>query len=121
MFDRLYTAIVATLVGIIWTIDFGPSIHKLFLAPQLGNFRVFLGKVRAVRRISISPSDECLPTRIIWCKQSVHGPRITARGASLRDVPEMDKSSYIKQYYLTEKLIDGVLPKSRRHAGRIIW
>ena len=49
MFDRLYTAIVATLDRIIWTIDVGPSVHKFFLAPQVGNFRVFLGKIRAVR------------------------------------------------------------------------
>src|ERR1700743_1553094 len=107
MFDRLYTAIVATLDRIIWTIDFGPSIHKFFLAPQLGDFRVFLGKVRAVRVYRFALRRVPAYTDYMEHK-AYHGPRITARGASLRDVPEMDKSSYIKQYYLTEKLIDGV-------------
>jgi phenylacetate-CoA ligase len=110
MFDRLYIALVATLDRIIWTIDVGPAVHKFFLAPQVGNFRVFLGKVRAVRvyRYALRRTPAY---KDYMSKQTYRGPRITARQASLGDVPEIDKASYIKQYYLTEKLTDGVLPK----------
>jgi phenylacetate-CoA ligase len=111
MFNWLYTALVAILDRIIWTIDVGPSVHKFFLAPQVGNFRVFLGRVRAVRvyRYALKrvPAYGDYMSKLHY-----HGPRISARGASLVDVPEMDKATYIKQYYLTDKLTDGVLPKS---------
>ncbi len=111
MFDRLYTSFVATLDRIIWTIDFGPSIHKLFLAPQVGNFRVSLGKIRAVRVYRYALKR--VPAyRDYMSHHKYEGPRITIAGASLRDVPEIDKASYIKKYYLTEKLTDGILPKA---------
>jgi phenylacetate-CoA ligase len=110
MFDRIYIAFVATLDRIIWTIDVGPSVHKFFLAPQVGNFRVFLGKIRAVRVFRYALKR--VPAyKDYMSKQSYNGPSITLRGATLADVPEIDKASYIKQYYLTEKLTDGVLPK----------
>jgi len=110
MFDPLYIAIVAMLDWVIWTIDFGPSIHKFFLAPQVGNFRVFLGKIRAVRVYRYALKR--VPAyKDFMSKQKYSGPTITAAGANLNDLPEMDKASYIKKYYLTEKLTDGVLPK----------
>ncbi len=110
MFDRIYIALVATLDRIIWTIDVGPGVHKFFLAPQVGNFRVFLGKVRAVRVYRYALKR--VPAyKDYMSKQNYGGPHITAHGATLADVPEIDKASYIKQYYLTEKLTDGVLPK----------
>lgn len=111
MFDRFYTVLVATIDRIIWTIDFGPSIHKFFLAPQVGNFRVLLGKVRAVRVFRYARKR--VPAYRDYLKQhKFKGPKIRAKGADLCDVPEMDKASYIKKYYLTEKLTDGVLPKA---------
>ncbi len=111
MFDRIYIAIVATLDRIIWTVDFGPSVHKFFLAPQVGNFRVFLGKIRAVRVYRYALKR--VPAyKDYMSKQKYDGPRISVRGATLADVPAIDKTSYIKQYYLTDKLTDGVLPKS---------
>jgi phenylacetate-CoA ligase len=111
MFDFLYIATVATLDRIIWTIDVGPSVHKFFLAPQVGNFRVFLGKVRAVRLYRRAVKR--VPAyRDYMSKRKYQGPRITMRRASLGDVPEIDKASYIKQYFLTDKLNDGILPRS---------
>jgi len=111
VFDFLYVAIVAILDRVIWTIDVGPSVHKFFLAPQVGNFRVFLGKVRAVRLYRRAVKR--VPAyRDYMSKQKYQGPRITLRHATLGDVPEIDKASYIKRYFLTEKLNDGVLPKS---------
>jgi phenylacetate-CoA ligase len=110
MFDWLYIGVVATLDKIIWTIDAGPSVHKFFLAPQVGNFRVFLGKIRAVRVYRYALRR--VPAyRDFMSKQHYKEPRITAMGAQLRDIPEIDKTTYIKHYPLTEKLTDGVLPK----------
>lgn len=111
MFDFIYTAFVATLDKIIWTIDVGPSVHEFFLAPQIGNFRVWLGRIRAVRVYRYALKR--VPAYADYMsKHEYAGPSITASGATLNDVPEIDKTSYIKRYYLTEKLIDGVLPKS---------
>lgn len=110
MFGFIYTSLVALIDRIIWIIDVGPSVHKLFLAPQVGNFRVFLGRVRAVRvhRYALKR----VPAYIDYMsKHKFDGPRITAGGATLNDVPEIDKDSYIKKYYLTDKLTDGILPE----------
>ncbi len=111
MFELLCIGLVAVLDKILWLIDFGPSTHKFFLAPQLGDFRVWLGRVRAVR-VHKFAMKRVPAYRDYMSKQHFKGPKITLRGASLRDVPEIDKASYIKQYYLTEKLIDGRLPET---------
>ncbi len=109
VFEKLYIGIVAILDKIIWMIDVGPSVHKLFLSPQVGNFRVSLGKVRAVRLYRYSVKH--VPAyRDYISKATVKGPTITMKSVSLGDVPEMDKASYIKQYHLLDKLKDGVLP-----------
>lgn len=107
MFEKLLTGTVATLDKILWTIDVSPSVHKFFLSPQLGNFRVILGKGRAVRlyRRSIK--------RVPAYKQfvgEIDGPIVRPGVLALNDVPEMDKVSYIKKYSLLDKLTDGVLP-----------
>lgn len=111
MFNFLYCSAVIMLDRILWTIDFGPSVHKFFLAPQLGNFRVTLGKVRAVR-VHRFAMNRVPAYRHYMRNQKFKGPKITARGGQLRDVPEIDKATYIKQYFLTEKLIDGILPEA---------
>jgi phenylacetate-CoA ligase len=111
MFDFVYIAIVTTLDWVIWTIDFGPSIHKFFLAPQVGNFRVFLGRVRAVRLYR--RSIRRVPAyRDFMSKHKYQEPSISFNSASLNEVPEIDKATYIKKYFLTEKLNNGILPKS---------
>ncbi len=111
MVDFIYVSFVAVLDWVIWTIDVGPAVHKFFLAPQIGNFRVTLGKIRAVRLQRFAARRVPAYTDFL-SKHTYDGPRITARGATLNDVPEMDKESYIKKYFLTEKLRDGILPKS---------
>jgi phenylacetate-CoA ligase len=111
MFRVIYIAFIALLDKIIWIIDVGPSVHKFFLAPQVGNFRVILGKIRAVR--VYRHAIKRVPAYADYMsKQHYRGPKITARGATLNDIPEIDKASYIKKYYLTDKLTDGILPKS---------
>ncbi len=111
VFDFIYIAFVAILDKIIWTIDVGPSVHKFFLAPQIGNFRVTLGRIRAVRVYRYAVKR--VPAYEDYMKKKKYdGPKITAFGASLNDVPEIDKTSYIKEYFLTAKLTDGILPKS---------
>lgn len=111
MFKNLYIAVVTVLDKIIWTIDVGPSVHKLFLAPQVGNFRVMLGRIRAVRVYQYALNRVPAYTDFM-SKKKYDGPKISATKATLNDVPEIDKDSYIKKYYLTEKLTDGILPES---------
>ncbi|MGB4800459.1 MAG: hypothetical protein WBP03_02995 [Candidatus Saccharimonadales bacterium] len=109
MFEKLYIGLVALLDKIIWTIDVGPSVHKFFLAPQLGNFRVWLGHIKAVRLYRFA-ARRVPAYRDYVSKNPHHGPIVSMKSASLGDVPEMDKATYIKQYNLLDKVIDGELP-----------
>ena len=112
MFDFIYISAVAILDRIIWTIDVGPSVHKFFLAPQVGNFRVFLGRVRAVRVYRRAIKHVPAYRDYMSKQKKYQGPRISIDTATLNDIPEIDKGSYIKKYFLTEKLNNGILPKS---------
>lgn len=110
MFERLYISFVAILDKIIWTIDVGPSVHKFFLSPQIGDFRVALGRIRAVRLYKRAVKH--VPAyRSHIQKYSIKGPLVSFNSASLNDVPEMDKDSYIKQYPLLDKLWNRDLPE----------
>ncbi|MDB5175993.1 MAG: Coenzyme synthetase [Candidatus Saccharibacteria bacterium] len=111
MFSFIYIAFVTVLDKIIWAVDVGPSVHKFFLAPQVGNFRVFLGRIRAVRVYKYA-LRRTPAYRDYMSKQTYKGPKITFFKASLNDVPEIDKATYIKKYVLSDKLTDGILPKS---------
>lgn len=109
MFERFYILVVGLLDELIWLIDFGPSVHKYFLAPKLGDFRVWLGKVKAVRTFRYAKRH--VPAyKDYLSKHEYEGPIVKWRGASLGDVPEMDKASYIKQYSLQDKVINGKIP-----------
>lgn len=109
MIEKLYTSFVAFLDWLLWTIDVSPKIHRWYLAPQLGNFRVVLGRVRAVRVYRYARKH--VPAYEHFMEAHPHkGPKVKLSSASLRDVPEIDKSSYIKQYSLLDKVVDGHLP-----------
>lgn len=110
MIRRLYIGFAALLGKVLWTIDVSPKIHRFYLAPQLGNFRVILGHIRAVR-VYYYARTRVPAYRDFLGKRRHAGPKITLRSASLRDVPEMDKASYIKQYTLLDKIADGKLPE----------
>ncbi len=111
MIEKIYVTFVASLDKLIWIIDVGPSVHKFFLSPQVGNFRVGLGKVRAVRLYRRSVRR--VPAYKDYVKKHPHkGPRVRLSHATLGDVPEMDKATYIKRYRLTDKIWDGRLPTS---------
>ena len=111
MFERVYISLVTILDLLLWVVDAGPSVHKFFLAPNVGTFRVFLGRIRAVRLFHYAKKH--VPAyKDYLSKHTYKGPQITIHGANLRDIPEMDKASYIKPYFLTQKLKNGVLPKS---------
>jgi len=111
MVEKLYIAVVAFLDWVIWTIDVSPRVHRWFLAPELGDFRVALGKVRAVRVYRRAKRRVPAYKDYISKHPPILGPKISWRSASLRDVPEIDKSSYIKQYGLLQKIYDGNLPR----------
>ena len=110
MYEKLCIAFVTVLDKIMWSIDFGPSIHKFFLAPQLGDFRVGLGMVRAVR-LYRKAAKRVPAYRDFIAKHPTAGPKLTLWCTSLRDIPEMDKATYIKAYPLRAKLWHGSLPK----------
>jgi phenylacetate-CoA ligase len=111
MLEKLYIGFIAVLDWLIWTLDINPTVHKFFLSPQVGNFRVSLGKVRAVRLFRYSMKR--VPAyKDFMSKRTFKGPQVSLGHISLGDVPEMDKSSYIKQYSLIDKLIDRRLPKT---------
>ncbi len=109
MLEKLYIGFVALLDKIIWWIDVGPRVHQFFLAPHVGDFREALGRIRAVRLYRRALND--VPAyHDFMSKHKYSGPRVAARHVSLGDVPEMDKTSYIKKYRLTDKLWYGDLP-----------
>jgi phenylacetate-CoA ligase len=111
VFEKLYIAAVALLDKIIWTIDVGPSVHKIFLSPEVGDFRVALGRVRAVRLYRHAVRK--VPAYRDYIKQrKILDPTVSMRHVSLGDIPEMDKKSYIKQYGIFEKIWHGELPKA---------
>lgn len=110
MIRFIYTSFVATLDTIIWYIDFGPSVHKFFLAPQVGNFRVILGKIRAVRLFNKAQKTVPAYKDFLSKQPTFSGPKVSLTKVSLNDVPEMDKDTYIKKYPLLKKLTNEKLP-----------
>jgi phenylacetate-CoA ligase len=110
MIRTIYIGFITILDWLIWNLDVNRSVHKFFLSPYVGNFRLMLGKVRAVRLYRYSVKH--VPAyRDYIAKHSVNGPIVKLRSVSLGDVPEMDKTSYIKKYPLLDTLMDGKLPK----------
>ncbi len=107
----IYSSAIKILDQVIWSIDFSYRVHKIFLAPSFGNFRVGLGKLRAVMLYNYARKN--VPAyKDYLSKQKFAGPKVSWSKANLNDVPEMDKTSYIKQYRLEQKLLGGVLPKT---------
>lgn len=109
MFEPLYTAVVALLDRIIWTADVNSRVHQIFLSPQVGDFRVALGRMRAVRLYRHAIRDVPAYKDYVG-KQKVKGPKVGMKQVSLGDVPEMDKKSYIKAYPIFDKIWYGELP-----------
>jgi len=108
--ERVYGFFIGVLDEIIWWTDISPQIHKVFLSPSLGDFRVYLGRVRAVMTYRFARRH------VAAYKQHLVGktfkePYVGWTKTSLAELPEMDKSSYIKPYSLMDKIIDGTLPE----------
>src|SRR5688572_13796871 len=110
MLEKIYIGFVAYLDRLLWMIDIGPATHKFFLAPSIGDFRTALGPIRAVR-VFRRAMKRVPAYRKFVSKHKIKGPKVGLFKASLRDVPETDKASYIKQYPIFDKLWDGKLPK----------
>lgn len=109
MIEKIYSLAVNVLDKLLWSLDRGASVHRIFLAPSIGNFRVALGRVRAVRTFRFA-SKRVPAYQKFLSDKSFNGPKVTFSNASLADIPEMDKDSYINVFPLTDKLIDGILP-----------
>lgn len=110
MFEKIYIAAVSTIDKTLWYLDKGPSVHKFFLAPQLGDFREILGKVRMVRLYRKALKNVPAYQRYVG-QFSPKGPKVRMRSVELRDIPEMDKASYIKKYPLTDRVWNGEIPR----------
>lgn len=110
MIRKLYGAAVTVFDKILWYTDIGPGVHQVFLSPNVGNFRVTLGKIRAVRTFYFARRKVPAYRTYLSQKRFVE-PIVTWRSADLAGVPEIDKNSYIKQYPMVEKLQGGVIPK----------
>jgi phenylacetate-CoA ligase len=108
---RFWIMVVATLDTIFWHIDMGPGVHKFLLAPGVGDFREFLGKVRAVRLYYQAKKKVPAYKKHLAQYKNIKGPKISFLKVSLGDIPETDKADYIKQSYITDKLWHGVLPE----------
>lgn len=109
MLEKISIATVAILDKIIWYTDVGPKVHKIFLAPSIGDFRVVLGKIRAVRLFK--KASKQVPAYKNYLKHhKIDGPSIKFGKVSLGDIPEMDKKSYIKKYSITDKIWNAYLP-----------
>lgn len=109
--ERVATGLAAFIDWFIWTVDVGPSMHRIFLAPNIGNFRVEMGKIRAVR-LYRHAAKKVPAYKDFLKKHDFVGPYITTSEVTLNDLPEMDKASYIKPYSLVDKLYDAKLPKT---------
>lgn len=110
MIEFIYSQFVNILDKILWYSDRGTGVHRIFLAPNIGNFRVSLGRIRAVR--TFRRASKTVPAyKHFLSQQSYEGPVVGFRSASLGDIPEMDKTSYIKAYPLPDKLYYGRLPE----------
>lgn len=109
MIEKIRTSLVTLLDKLLWTLDRGTSVHRVFLAPSIGNFRVSLGKLRAVRTFRAASKRVPAYQKYLSNKQ-FSGPKVGLFSATLNDVPEIDKDSYIKAFPLADKLLDGELP-----------
>lgn len=109
MIRYLYTHFFNFFDKLLWYIDTGPSVHRVFLSPRIGNFRVIAGKIRTVR--TYDKARKRVPAYQDFMKKHPHdGPTVRWNRTNLGDIPEIDKSSYIKQYSLMDKLYDRSLP-----------
>ncbi|MBP6942721.1 MAG: CoF synthetase [Candidatus Buchananbacteria bacterium] len=109
MIEKVYSVLMALLDKAIWIIDVDPSVHRFFLAPNLGRMREFFGNIRAVR-LYRHAAQHVPAYKDFIAKHQFTGPQVSIRTVSLGDIPEMDKMSYIKKYSITDKIWNGQLP-----------
>jgi phenylacetate-CoA ligase len=88
------------------------STHKLLLIPGIEPLRWWLGRMRAWR--TFERSARRVPAyRQFLARQNA--PRKLNTDKTIKDafseVPEMDKDSYIKQWSIPERCVDGKLPR----------
>ena len=86
--------------------------HRFLLGPGIEPLRWALGRARAWR--TFHKAARRVPAYGAFLDEAGHG-RSLARGMSLADalrqVPEMDKETYIKKWSITERSVGGTLPR----------
>ncbi len=110
MIHYLYTHFFNLFDKLLWYIDTGPSVHRVFLSPHIGNFRVIAGKIRTVR--TYDKARKQVPAYRDFLDKHPHNkPVVGWSHTNLGDIPEIDKTTYIKPYSLVDKLYNRDLPK----------
>ena len=89
-----------------------PSTHKFLLMPGYEPLRWRLGWWRAWRTFEMSASR--VPAYGKFLKRHKQNPTLSYLGSieeNFKHVPEMDKQSYIKQWSILDRSVDGKLPR----------
>lgn len=89
-----------------------PSVHKLLLLPGYEPLRWRLGWWRAWRTFEMAAVR--VPAYKQFLKRHKMHPTLSYLGSiekNFKEVPEMDKQSYIKQWTILERSLDGKLPR----------
>jgi phenylacetate-CoA ligase len=86
--------------------------HKLLLGPGIEPLRWWLGRLRAWRTFEFAARH--VPAYRAFLAEHGRPGRLVFKGSlteALREVPEMDKESYIKRWSVTERCVGGRLPR----------
>ncbi|MBY0690297.1 CoF synthetase [Microbacterium marinilacus] len=89
-----------------------PATHRLLLAPGFEPLRWQLGRWRAYR--TFEHAARRVPAYRAFLRAHRCPVRLPEAGSPARAwtrIPEMDKASYIRQYPITERCVDGRLPR----------
>ncbi len=88
------------------------STHQLLLAPGIEPLRWMLGRWRAWRTFEMAARR--VPAYREFLKEQGVAGRLTMAGGLARNfaaLPEMDKDSYIRRWPVTDRCVDGRLPR----------
>jgi phenylacetate-CoA ligase len=105
-------SLVALVDGAVRPLTHSVHTHKLLLGPGIEPLRWWLGRLRAWRTFEFAARH--VPAYRAFLAEHGRPGRLAFKGSlteALREVPEMDKASYIKRWSVTERCVGGRLPR----------
>jgi phenylacetate-CoA ligase len=105
-------SLVAVVDGFVRPLTHSVNTHKLLLGPGIEPLRWWLGRLRAWRTFELAARQ--VPAYRAFLAEHGRDGRLVFKGSlteALREVPEMDKESYIKRWSVTERCVGGRLPR----------